>query len=281
MGVPGLSLVGFLNQSDALAHFANRCICASPDPVALGAEWNAAKEKLGGAFPNAGRPDIQPIPQTGSCHIELLRAAPWVAEIFGPGGLWHGCEFKMVELDPLLSFQFAIGVGRSQDIGGMLTTPPTMDELLNLCLPLSPPAETFQTFNSPSAMILKARSLNLMSFGGGVFNSEFMGIQFGVSLPFLPVVRLNGRCYLHNGFHRALAIRMAGATHAPCIFRDVSDHATVGIRTDGATFGVQLLELANPPTIGHFTQGRAYDVQLKNVARYLHVSWAEYIIPDE
>lgn len=281
MGVPGLSLVGFLSQSDAVAHFTNRCICASPDPAALNAEWNAAKQKLGAAFPNAGQPDIQPIPQMGLGHLQLLQAAPWAAEIFGPGGLWHGCEFKMIELDPLLSFQFAIGDDRSKHLGGMLTTPPTMDELLNLCLPLTPPAETFQTFKSPNAMILKARSLNLMSFGGGIFNGEFMGIQFGVPLSFLPVVRFNGRCYLHNGFHRALAIRKAGATHAPCIFRDVPDHAAVGIRTDGATFGVQLLELANPPTVGHFTQGRAYDVQLRTFARYLHVSWAEYIIPDE
>jgi hypothetical protein len=281
MGVPGLSLVGFLNQSDATAHLTNQCICASLDPASLNAEWNAAREKLGAPFPNAGHPDIQPIPHTGNGHLQLLQAAPWVTRIFGSGGLWHGCEFKMIELDPLLSVQFAIEDGRAKHFGVMLTTPPTMDELLKLCLPLSPPAETFQTFNSPGAIILKARSLNLISFGGGMFNTEFMGIQFGASLSFLPVVRLNGRCYLHNGFHRALAIRKAGATHAPCIFRDVSDHATAGIRTDGATFGVQLLESTNPPTVGHFTQGRAYDVQLKSFARYLHVSWAEYIIPDE
>ena len=281
LGEPGLSLVGFLNEADAIAHLANHCICANPDPAALAAEWTAAKAKLGAAFPDAGHPDIQPIPRAGHEHLESLQAAPWTADVFGAGGLWHGSEFKMIELDPLLSFQFAIGDGRSKHFGGTLTTPPTMDELLNLCLPLSPRAENFEIFNSPNGIILKARSLNVMSFGGGIFNSAFMGIQFGVSLPFLPVVRLNGRCYLHNGFHRALAIRKAGATHAPCIFRDVSDHAAAGIRTDGRTFGAQLLESANPPTIGHFTHGRAYGVQLKNVARYLHVSWAEYIIPDE
>lgn len=91
--------------------------------------------------------------------------------------------------------------------------------------------------------------------------------------------RHNGRHYLHNGFHRCLALRRAGATHAPCILRDVPDHAAVGIH--GGTFSPPLLESANPPTLGHFTQGRAYDVQLKNVARYLHVSWAEYVVADE
>jgi hypothetical protein len=192
----------------------------------------------------------------------------------------------LVEIEPLLAFQYIISDGRSKHHGAAVGQNPTVAQLLPICLPLTPQTENFQIFNSPNSMapnsmMLKARSLNLQNFGGGVFNAAFMGIQFGVSLPFLHVVRHNGRCYLHNGFHRALAIRQAGATHAPCILRDVPDHASVGIRTDGGTFGVQLLESGNPPTLGHFTQGRAYDVQLKNVARYLHVSWADYIIPDE
>jgi hypothetical protein len=48
---------------------------------------------------------------------------------------------------------------------------PALPELLNLCLPLVPSVENFQTFNSQNAMILKARSLNLQNFGGGVFNA--------------------------------------------------------------------------------------------------------------
>lgn len=185
----------------------------------------------------------------------------------------------LVEIDPLLAFQFTVGDGRSKHHGAALGQNPSVVDLLPICLPLAPPSENFQTFSSPNSMMLKARSLNVQNFGGGVFNAAFMGIQFGVSLPFVHVVRHNGRCYLHNGFHRALAIRKAGATHAPCILRDVADHASVGIHA--GTFGATLLESANPPTLGHFTQGRAYDVQLKNVARYLHVSWADYVIPDE
>jgi hypothetical protein len=212
-------------------------------------------------------------------HIQQLPAAPWAAAAFA--GPWQGCEFKLIEIDPLLAYQFTVSDARSDHHCNNLSAPPTLPELLNLCLPLVPSVENFQTFNSPNAMILKARSLNLQNFGGGVFNAAFMGIQFGVSLPFMHVVRHNDRCYLHNGFHRAIGIRAAGATHAPCILRDVPDHASVGIRTDGSTFGAVLLESNNPPTVGHFTQGRAHDVQLKNVARYLHVSWADYVIPDE
>jgi hypothetical protein len=279
MPVPGLSLVGFMDQAGAHAHFQNQCVCASYAPADLDAEWNAAAAKLGAPIPNAGTPDIQPMPSAHFAHTMQLQMGAWVGSYFALGGPWHGAQFAQVEIDPLLAFQFAIGDGRSKHHGAALNQNPSIQDLLPICLPLAPQPENFQIFNSPNAMILKARSLNLQNFGGGVFNAAFMGIQFGVSLPFLHVVRHNGRCYLHNGFHRALAIRRAGATHVPCILRDVPDHASVGIHN--GTFGATLLESANPPTLGHFTQGRAYDVQLKNVARYLHVSWADYVIADE
>jgi hypothetical protein len=281
MPVPGLSLVGFMDQAAAHAHFINQCVCASNAPADLDAEWNAAKAKLGPASPNVGHPDIQPIPAANVAHINQLQNGAWVGHLFAAGGALHGAQFALVEIDPLLAFQFTIGDGRSRHHGATLPWCPSVDMLLPVCLPLAPQTENFHTFNSPNSILLKARSLNVVNFGGGVFNAAFMGIQFGVTLPFVHVVKHNGRHYLHNGFHRALALRRAGATHAPCILRDVPDHASVGIRTDGATFGATLLESANPPTLGHFTQGRAYDVQLKSVARYLHVSWADYVIPDE
>ena len=49
------------------------------------------------------------------------------------------------------------------------------------------------TNGGPRCMvILKARSLNVRTFGQGMFNGKFIGIQFGVSLPFMHVVRHNG-----------------------------------------------------------------------------------------
>jgi hypothetical protein len=279
MPTPGLSLVGFMQQAQALNHLLHHCVPANPDPVALNAEWVAATAKLGAPIPNAGHPDIKPIPPAHDAHIQQLTTAQWFAPAFA--GPLQGNEFKLVELDPLLAYQFTVNDGRSQHHCGALNQPPTMTQLVELCLPVQPAVESFQTFGSPGAMILKAKSLNLQNFGGGIFNAAFMGIQFGVSLPFMHVVRHNNRCYLHNGFHRAVGIRKMGATHAPCIVRDVPNHEAVGIKGDGSTFDATLLESNNPPTVSHFTQGRAWDVQLRNVARFLHVSWAEYVLPEE
>jgi hypothetical protein len=280
MATPGLSLVGFLDQQAAINNFRNAYVPLNPSDAALTSEWTTARNQLGAPLPNAGHPTITPIPPAQQGHVQALQRAPWAqAALQGP---LLGVQFQLVEIEPLLAFQIAIDTDRCAHHCNALPQPPGLDQLMDLCLPLTPQNESFQAFPcGQNAMLVKARSLNVRTLGAGLFNAQFMGIQFGPSLPFVHVVRHNGRCYLHNGFHRAYGARMAGATHVPCLFRDVPDHASVGIREDGSTFGTTLLESANPPTLGHFAQGRAYAVQIRSVSRVLHVSWSDYAIPDE
>ncbi len=130
---------------------------------------------------------------------------------------------------------------------------------------------------------MRSRNLNVHLSAAGLFpagDNTAAGIIFGLSVPLVHVVRLNGRCYLHNGFHRVYGARMAGATHVPCVFRDVPDEASAGIAPPG-TFDRMLLESANPPTLAHFTNGSAHVVQLRAITRVLHISWAEYAMPTE
>ncbi len=196
-------------------------------------------------------------------------------------GPWLGYTFSNVEIDALLAYQFHIDTDRSAHHCGGLSRPPTIQELLPICLPTAPAAEPLETYGLQQSMILKTRSLNVRTFAVGMFNAAFMGIQFGVAFPFAHVVRFNGRCYLYNGFHRALGIREAGGTHMPCIVRDVPTAEEAGILQNGQTFDLALLESSDPPTLAHFTTGRACAVQLRKLARLLHVSWADYVIPDE
>lgn len=106
------------------------------------------------------------------------------------------------------------------------------------------------------------------------------GIIFGQGAPPVHVVRLNGACYLHNGFHRVYGAKLAGASHVPCVFRDVLDPAMAGINPPG-TFDLTTFQGVNPPSVGHFTLGRALDVTLRAMSRVLHISWAQYVIPIE
>lgn len=275
MPSPGLSLVGFFaDKQQAINHLTNACVPAvGSTPGSLVAEWMVATMSLGAPIPGAGNPDIQPIPASHAAYVQQLLAQPVFQSEF------KGCAVKLVEIDPVLAYQATVDSNRSAHHCGGMTKPPTLDELLQCCLPLTQQSEQIQVFPGVNSLILKARSLNIRHFAG-FWNQNVMGVQFGVSLPYVHVVRYGGKCYLFNGYHRAVGARLAGATHMPCILRDVPDRAAVGMQPPDF-FAQDLLDSANPPTVGHFTQGRAIRVSLRQHSRILHVSWAEHALPDE
>lgn len=275
MPTPGLSLCGFLSEQDAILHLQTACVPANPDPAVLRAEWLQAQTALGAPIPKAGSPAVRPIPQSHAAYVTALEQLPWVAAHLA---MWPGYSFQMVEVDPLLAFQVTVDSARSQHHCGGLAQPPTLDELFGICLPNVQLNEAIHVQQQGHSTLLKARSLNVRLQMAGFFQNEGkIGIQFGVSLGLAHVVRFNGRYYLHNGFHRAVGARLAGATMIPCIVRDVATFEEVG----GSTFPQTVLEGANPPTVGHYAQGRAHRVQLRSMSRILQVSWTDYVVPDE
>jgi hypothetical protein len=245
----------------------------------LRTEWIAAKAKLGSPTPNFGHPDIQPIPSGAQNHITTLYQQPWMAQALQ--GPYQGSTLQLVEIDPLLAFQFHVDISRADHHCIRLTRPPPLIELLELCLPITLPNESVQFSPGSNSLVIRSRSLNLQTQAQGLLQQNVAGVAFGLSLHLVQVVRYNTRCYLHNGFHRAYGARMAGATHIPCVFRDVPTSEMAGIRTDGRTFPLSLLESSNPPTIGHFTSGRAYQIQLRAFSRIITVSWADHVVPEE
>jgi hypothetical protein len=280
MSSPGLSLVGFMGQSEALPHLRETCV---PVPNSTDADleklWRDAVAKIGPAVANAGQPDIRNPPSSHDAYCDALVQLPWVQETFGPQVTRH--SIKLVEIDPLLSFQFTVDTIRCDHHCGHLSGVPNTDQLFATCLPTTQPSESFTYQVQGQSAMIKSRSLNLRVKVQRIINGQVAGVLFGAALPLVQVVRLNGRCYLHNGFHRAVGMRNSGATHVPCIFRDVPDAVSAGIVGGMATFSEALLTSTNPPTVGHFTQKRALDVQLRTLSRILHVSWSDYVWPEE
>ena len=277
MPTPGKSLVGFMDRQLAIQYLRNSCAYdQSFDDAALDAIWQAAKAKLGAPTPKAGTPDIQDIPASHSGYIANLMSQQYLADAWSTS--LAGSALKLVEIEPLLAFQFSVDNLRSDHHCTKLATPPTLDELLEMCLPLVPPMDPVSVVQGPQSMLITSRSLNFRPLAQGFMAGGFVGMHVGMGLPLAHVVRLNGRCYLHNGFHRAYGARVAGATHLPCVFRDVPDAASAGI-VAGSTFELPLLESNDPPTLAHYTLDRAYDVDLRVMTRTIHVSWADYITP--
>src|SRR5690242_8343951 len=101
----GLSLVGFMDQTQAVNHLTTACMPPNPNQAALIAEWQTAQANLGVPTANAGNPDIQPIPTAHDGYMQQLQATPWVADYLAT---IPGSTFQLVEIDPLLAYQFTV-----------------------------------------------------------------------------------------------------------------------------------------------------------------------------
>ncbi len=215
-------------------------------------------------------------------YIAALSAQPHVAPMLA--GPYAGTTFAMVEIDPLLAYQFSVDEVRQLHHHNGANTNVGLEELLELCLPMHWGLENVFQYRQQNSAMFVSHGLNFHAAQQGIMQTPvglFVGIQAGVSIPWVHVTRFNGKCYLHNGFHRSVGARARGATHIPCILRDVMDHASAGVVGQGMTFDAALLDSANPPTVGHYTQGRAYDVTLKTFTRTINVSWSDYVVSQD
>lgn len=275
MPTPGLTLLGFMTQEQARNYLRNACVLQDTSDLALDELWQKARDMIGDGPQDYGNPRLRDIPVEQTGHIQSLAAGPW------RGSLGHDWEFKLVEIAPLLAYQFAILTDKTDGHCGGFSKPPSLSEMMDVCLPLLPPTENLNVTHLPQSLLIRGRNLNLRTVQTGMLSPNAVGLGFSFSLPFVHVVRLNGRCYLHNGFHRVYGAAIAGATEVPCVFRDVPHAEAAGIRSDGATFDLALLESDNPPTMHHFVTGQAMPVDLKLMSRVINVSWADYVVPED
>src|SRR5580658_8850223 len=118
MPSPGVSLVGFMNQPQAFKYFQTDCIPANPADTALAAEWETARKALGSPMPNPGSPEMRQIPTGHENDLLDIRSTPEFP-------MWFRGEsdFRLIELDPLLVFQFHVDVARSKYLCNQLTSP--------------------------------------------------------------------------------------------------------------------------------------------------------------
>lgn len=273
MPMLGISLVGFMREDQAVDYFRTMCVPADPSYDALRAEFESAKASLGPAMPRAGRPEIAQIPTEFIGYLTRLRKTWPVIET-------EAWDQKVVEIEPLLATQPQICLPKVDGYGGGRMEQPSFDELLNVCLPAERPAVQPPTISAQNqSIVMRTENMNikLLYHGSLRLPGEF-GILVGPGAPLVKVLKFNGRYYLANGFHRAFALRRRGATHLPCIFKEICEYRELGI--EGPTFDRSTMESSNSPTLGHFTQNRAYPVSLRKANRIIHISWSQHTIAE-
>ena len=274
MAAPGLALVAFMNRDLAIHFLSNECAPSNPDPAVLEAEWQSAVASLGPSIPNVGTPAISDIPSDKQGYVAQLVASPDWNEWFVANPT---VEFRMVEAAPLLAFQFSIMDGAASTHGAQLGLAPSLDDLLATCLPLVHVPLPMDVALQASSALIRSRSLNVRPTFSMPQPGVFL-LQVGSALPFVHVVRYNGRCYLYNGYHRAFAALQSGASEIPCIFREVTTEAELGLNP--GTFDLALLESANPPAMHHYVSGHANPVDLVIKTRTIHLSLTDWIAPE-
>lgn len=272
----GLSLAGFMDLPSALGHFRHDCFFSDSSDEALTAEWNRARSKLGPPVINAGRPEIAPLPASADGHLSAATANPYLAD-------WlerlQPFTFKLVETAPLLAFQPMIAFGAPAQYGGALSQGASTGELLDVCIPSGTPKAELRLLRTENSFLI--RSPVHLAVGGFQGPGNKVGLEFAMALPFVQVAEHDGRCYLINGFHRAVTLGRLGITRLPCLFRKADDWGKLGVRQTHTTLSRQVLESANPPTVAHFTRGSALEVTLRSLKRFIHVSWVEFTVEDE
>ena len=145
-------------------------------------------------------------------------------------------RISMVELDHLVASQSHMNIDHVERLKAQLPRNPTPDELFDFCFPVDrslAPVNVRKTASkryllwSPSsdfrfqeAALMRPDETLLHDAIGHI--ASVIGISVGFGSNFLSAIQSDNRVLLHNGHHRAYALRDLGHTHAPCIIETVT-----------------------------------------------------------
>jgi hypothetical protein len=145
-------------------------------------------------------------------------------------------RFATVELDRMMVGQSHIDLGHAERLGARLPKSPTPEDVFRFCFPVESPVPDVKMrkvgsgkymfwSQSNDLRFLEATRIDLDKLNN--FESygpigALIGLVVGYGSNFLSAVESDNRLLLHNGHHRAYALRAAGLKYAPCILQKVT-----------------------------------------------------------
>ena len=142
----------------------------------------------------------------------------------------------MVELGKLIVGQTHIDLEHAERMQAKLGPKPMPEALFNFCLPTdaseAPVAmrragsrrflfwSQSTDFRFLESSLLEADAVKGIAADGNC--SGLLALIVGFSSNLLSVIQSNNRLLLHNGHHRAYALKSIGITHAPCLIKTVT-----------------------------------------------------------
>ncbi len=145
-------------------------------------------------------------------------------------------EIAMVELDRLVIYQTHLTQAYTDSLVERLDRPENPTALYQFCQPPEGSSASVDlqeiggrryVFSSVSTDLRRHESVLLhpeQVSGHRTFGpvSAYVGLPIGFGSNFFTGISYGDRILLHNGYHRAYAMRACGITHAPCIIQTVT-----------------------------------------------------------
>lgn len=278
MPKPALSLFGCLGKEKAFEYLQQQCLLADSSTQALQQHFEDAALRIGSAIERVGYPEMLEVPALHRQYVNSIRSNPNTKALEGLDGR-GAASIQLVEIVPLLSIQIHVELDRAESFYQRREIVPTVAEMLQKCLPLVNDNIPIGFSMSANSSMVISPSLNLRTFGSGLFvvnGDNYLGVKIGPANPLVQVLKIDGKAYLVNGFHRAYSLGRAGARYMPCIVQEAQS-------LDGIALSIPLehLQSDNPPTLGHFLNDCAYPVQLRNYKKYMTITYGEHIVFEE
>jgi hypothetical protein len=209
---------------------------AEMDPRMLVDEWRQANDHYGrletaeaGAADEAEYWDL---PEAMKPLAACLMEQPYFQQSFDRLPV----TFAMVEIDSLIVYQTHVTLPFVEQLKTKLEPLPDPVSLFQFCQPVErrdPPVNVRRIngnryiftsdstdFRSQGSLLLRPNQIVGHSSFGPL--EAVLGVAVGFGSNFLSVVRSDRRMVLHNGYHRACALRAAGVTHAPAVVQTVT-----------------------------------------------------------
>jgi hypothetical protein len=206
------------------------------DLGALANQWRAANDHILELERKekgyADNPAIAPVPQNLQASRQKVLDNPMFQKAYG----LVPTDIGIIELDRLVVYQKHINLDYVRVIEANLGKSPNEDQVFRLSLPFDETTPAVQVrrlpngsfvFVSPSndlrvmdAVILGPAQVAGYQSRGPV--AGVVGVVVGFTANCLTAVHADNRLILHNGSHRAFALRNLGLTHAPCLIQRVS-----------------------------------------------------------
>jgi hypothetical protein len=213
------------------------------DWAAVIEEWRTASEyyvSLAGS--EAGIADAV------QCHQLDSALSPLAEEVIADARFRHTYDVVptklcVVELDRLVVRQTSIAQDLVDDLKSQLGTAPDAQTLFRFCLPLGIPEVPVHIQRvSAGRFVFRSNSMDLRLHESLLLRPDqikdyntfgpiagVVGVVVGFGSNFLNAIQFGKRLLLHNGYHRACALRQLGITHAPCVIQRVSHSAELAI----------------------------------------------------